>query len=63
MMALGLWVVVAWMVFVVITGIVLLIYAWHSGQFENVEEPKYRMLEDREPQDWPGRRNRAGGSS
>jgi nitrogen fixation-related uncharacterized protein len=63
MMPLGLWIVVAWMVFVVITGIVLLIYAWHSGQFKNVEEPKYRMLEEKEPQDWPGRGTRRGGTS
>jgi nitrogen fixation-related uncharacterized protein len=63
MMPLGLWIVVAWMVFVVITGIVLLIYAWHSGQFKNVEEPKYRMLEEKEPQDWPGRGTRRGGAS
>lgn len=60
MMPLGLWVVVGWMVFVVITGIVLLVYAWHSGQFRNVEEPKYRMLQDREPEDWPNRKKKKG---
>jgi len=34
-------------------GVVLLIWAWRSGQFKNVEEAKYRMLEDREPEAWP----------
>jgi nitrogen fixation-related uncharacterized protein len=61
MMPLGLWVVVGWMVFVALTGVVLLIYAWKSGQFRNVEEPKYRMLEDREPEGWPERDGRGKG--
>ena len=52
-MALGLWVFFGWMLFVVATGLVLLIWAWRSGQFKNVEEAKYRMLEDREPEPWP----------
>jgi nitrogen fixation-related uncharacterized protein len=63
MMPLGLWVVAGWMLFVVVTGVVLLVYAWKSGQFKDVEEPKYRMLEDREPEDWPGRKQKRGGKS
>jgi cbb3-type cytochrome oxidase maturation protein len=56
MMPLGMWVVVGWMVFVVLTGIAFLIWGWKSGQFQNVEEAKYRMLEDREPEPWPQRK-------
>jgi cbb3-type cytochrome oxidase maturation protein len=56
MMPLGMWVVVGWMVFVVLTGIAFLIWGWKSGQFQNVEEAKYRMLEDREPKPWPQRK-------
>jgi nitrogen fixation-related uncharacterized protein len=52
-MALGLWVLVGWMIFVVGTGITLLIWGWKTGQFKNIEEAKYRMLEDREPEPWP----------
>ena len=52
-MALGLWVFLGWMVFVVFTGAVFLVWAWRSGQFKNVEEAKYRMLEDRQPEPWP----------
>jgi nitrogen fixation-related uncharacterized protein len=54
-MALGLWVFLGWMVFVVFTGAAFLIWAWRNGQFRNVEEAKYRMLEDREPEPWPER--------
>jgi nitrogen fixation-related uncharacterized protein len=52
-MALGLWVFLGWMAFVVFTGAVFLIWAWKSGQLRNVEEAKYRMLENREPEPWP----------
>jgi nitrogen fixation-related uncharacterized protein len=54
-MALGLWVFLGWMIFVVFTGVVFLVWAWRSGQFRNVEEAKYRMLEDREPEPWPAK--------
>jgi cbb3-type cytochrome oxidase maturation protein len=56
MMPLGMWMVVGWMVFVVLTGIAFLIWGWKSGQFTNIEEAKYRMLEDREPEPWPQRK-------
>jgi nitrogen fixation-related uncharacterized protein len=52
-MALGLWVLVGWMIFVVGTGLALLVWGWRTGQFKNIEEAKYRMLEDREPAPWP----------
>ena len=57
-MALGLWVFLGWMVFVVFTGVVFLVWAWRSGQFKNVEEAKYRMLEDRQPEPWPEKTER-----
>jgi cbb3-type cytochrome oxidase maturation protein len=56
MMPLGMWVVVGWMVFVMLTGVAFLIWGWRSGQFKDIEEPKYRMLEDQEPQAWPRRK-------
>ena len=56
MMPLGMWMVVGWIVFVVLTGIAFLIWGWKSGQFTNIEEAKYRMLEDREPEPWPQRK-------
>jgi nitrogen fixation-related uncharacterized protein len=62
-MALGLWVFVGWMIFVVGTGITLLIWGWKTGQFKNIEEAKYRMLEDREPEPWPEKpQEKKGGS-
>jgi nitrogen fixation-related uncharacterized protein len=55
MMPLGLWAFLLWMLFVTLTGVVLLAWGWRTGQFRNIEEAKYRMLEDREPEGWPGR--------
>jgi hypothetical protein len=59
MMPMGMWVVVGWMIFVPFTVIVFIISAWKSGQFKNIEEAKYKMLEDKEPEPWPDRK---GGS-
>ena len=59
MMPLGMWVVVGWMIFVPITVIALIIYAWKTGQFKDIEEAKYKMLEDKEPEPWPDQK---GGS-
>jgi cbb3-type cytochrome oxidase maturation protein len=53
MMPLGMWVVVGWMGFVVLTGVIMLAWGWKHGQFKDIEEAKYRMLEDREPESWP----------
>ena len=56
MMPLGMWMVVGWMVFVMLTGVAFLVWGWKSGQFKDIEEAKYRMLEDREPEPWPQRK-------
>jgi nitrogen fixation-related uncharacterized protein len=56
MMPIGMWVVVGWMAFVALTGVIFMIWGWTNGQFKNIEEAKYRMLEDREPEPWPGRK-------
>jgi cbb3-type cytochrome oxidase maturation protein len=59
-MLLGLWVVVGWMAFVALTGLAFIAWGLSTGQFDDVEEPKYRMLEDREPLPWPGRADKKG---
>jgi cbb3-type cytochrome oxidase maturation protein len=61
-MPLGLWVVVGWMAFVALTAVVMIVWGFRAGQFKDIEEPKYRMLEDREPQAWPGREPKGGGA-
>jgi cbb3-type cytochrome oxidase maturation protein len=53
MMPLGMWVVLGWMIFVAFTGVVFLIWGWKNGQFRDIEDVKYRMLEDHEPEPWP----------
>lgn len=51
-MPLGMWVVVGWMIFVMFTGIVFLVWGFKRHQFDDIEEAKYKMLEDHEPQAW-----------
>ena len=51
----GLWVVVGWMAFVMFTAVLFIFWGWRRGQFKNVEEAKYRMLEEKDPEPWPGR--------
>jgi len=55
MMPFGLWVFVGWMAFVMLTGVASIVWGWKNGQFVDIEEAKYRMLEDREPAPWPER--------
>lgn len=54
-MPIGLWTVVAWMAFVILTGVAFLIWGWRTGQFRDVEAAKYEMLKEREPEPWPAR--------
>ena len=54
-MIFGLWVVVGWMAFVSLTGLALIGWGLRTGQFDDIEDVKYRMLEDVEPLGWPGR--------
>jgi cbb3-type cytochrome oxidase maturation protein len=49
-----------WIGSAAVIGIGLLIWAWRSGQFKDIEEAKYRMLDDREPAPWPKREGRDG---
>jgi len=56
MMPLGMWVVVGWMAFVALTGVAFLVWGWRRGQFRDIEEAKYRMLEEREPEPWSERK-------
>lgn len=59
-MPLGLWLLTAWMILMVCIGIAFIVWGWRSGQFRHIEEPKYRMLDEKEPEPWPGRK---GGAS
>ena len=54
-MPVGLWVVAGWMALVAMSGVVMLVWGVIRGQFKDVESAKYRMLEDKEPEPWPGR--------
>ncbi len=56
MMLLGMWIDFGWMVLVALSAVILLVWGWRRGQFRNVEEAKYRMLEDKDPEPWPHQR-------
>lgn len=61
-MPFGLWVVVGWMGLVSLSGLAFIAWGLRSGQFDDIEEAKYRMMEDREPQGWPARPRCEGGA-
>jgi cbb3-type cytochrome oxidase maturation protein len=50
------------MALVFLSGLALIAWGLKTHQFDDIEEAKYRMLEDREPQDWPGRDGVEGGA-
>ncbi|MFN2281299.1 MAG: cbb3-type cytochrome oxidase assembly protein CcoS [Anaerolineales bacterium] len=52
-MSLGIIVLIGGMAVVALTGIGFLVLGLATGQFKNVEEAKYKMLEEDEPQPWP----------
>jgi cbb3-type cytochrome oxidase maturation protein len=60
-MPLGMWMLLVWMIFMACVGIAFALWGWRRGQFHDIEEPKYRMLEDREPEPWPDRKSRRKG--
>lgn len=54
-MAIGVILFIAWILFMAISVIGFLVWYFKEGQHKDIEEPKYRMLEDHEPEPWPGR--------
>jgi hypothetical protein len=58
-MAIGVLLFITWLVFMAITVIAFIVWFFREGQNIDIEEPKYRMLEDHEPEPWPGRGEKA----
>ncbi len=54
-MAIGVIVFAAWLAFMALTVAAFVVWAYKEDQLKDIEEPKYRMLEEREPEPWPGR--------
>ena len=52
-MPLGIWLLIGWMILMAFIGIAFLVWGWRKGQFRDIESPKYRMLDENEPQPWP----------
>lgn len=55
-MSFGVLVMVAFMAFVVLTAVGMLVWGWRKNQFKDIEAAKYTMLEEREPEEWPDRK-------
>jgi nitrogen fixation-related uncharacterized protein len=51
-MALGVIVLIAGMAVIALIAVIFLIWGIRNDQFKNVEEAKYTMLEDKEPEPW-----------
>ncbi len=51
----GLILFIAWMALEAVVVLASIVWGFENGQWKNIEEPKYRMLLDIEPQPWPGR--------
>lgn len=54
-MPIGIILFIAWMALEVVVVAGWIVWGFETGQWKNIEEPKYRMLLDIEPQPWPGR--------
>ena len=54
-MPVGIIMFIAWLFFMALTVVAFVVWAWKENQLKDIEEPKYRMLEDHELQPWPGR--------
>ncbi len=55
-MAIGVIIFIAWLVFMALTVFAFVFWAWKENQFQEIEKPKFSMLEEREPEAWPGRK-------
>jgi nitrogen fixation-related uncharacterized protein len=53
MMSLGTIVLIGGIAIIAISAVAFLIWGFSTGQFKDVEEVKYKMLKDREPEPWP----------
>ena len=48
-----------WIGVAAVITVALFIWGRRGGQFKDIEEAKYRMLEDREPEPWPDKTRKA----
>lgn len=53
-MALGIILMIAWMVLQVVVVLAAIGWGYQTGQWKDIEEPKHRMLLDLPMEPWPG---------
>ncbi len=54
-MPIGVLLFLAWMALEAVVVLAMIVWGFENKQWKDMEEPKYRMLIDHEPQPWPGR--------
>ncbi len=58
-MLLGVILIIAWMALEILVVAAMIRWGFETGQWKDIEEPKYRMLIDHELQPWPGREKKS----
>lgn len=58
-MPIGLIVFLVWTLLELLFIVGTIVWGFETGQWKNIEEPKYRILIDREPEPWPGREKKS----
>lgn len=54
-MAAGGWIVAAWFIAVILGGVAAIYWGWRTGWMQRFEGDRYAVLEEHEPEPWPGR--------
>jgi cbb3-type cytochrome oxidase maturation protein len=49
---------IGWSLLMVIICVIFFVWGWESGQFKHIEKAKFDMLQEKEPQSWPGRKKK-----
>ncbi len=60
-MSLGVILFLAWSALEIVVVIAMIRWGFENGQWKDIEEPKYRMMIDRELEPWPGREPASSG--
>jgi cbb3-type cytochrome oxidase maturation protein len=62
-MAVGILFFVVWSLFMLLVVLVLYVWGKRSGQFKDIESPKYQIFEEKELEEWPNRKKKAQGNA
>ncbi len=58
-MPIGIVFFVVWSLFMLLVGVMLYMWGKKSGQFNDIEAPKFQIFEEKELEEWPNRKKKA----